>query len=82
MLKRTVITVLVLVVNILFRPAGNTGLESLVKEYKSQTKCGNVSVVVYDHGEISYYGDKEGLYQIGSMTKSFTGLAACSSKAH
>ena len=75
MLKRTVITVLAIVVNILFRPAGNTGLESLVQEYKSQTKCGNVSVVVYDHGEISYYGDKEGLYQIGSMTKSFTGLA-------
>ena len=54
MLKRTVITVLALVVNILYRPAGNTGLESLVQEYKSQTKCGNVSVVVYDHGEISY----------------------------
>ena len=40
MLKCTVITVLALVVNILFRPAGNTGLESLIQEYKSQTKCG------------------------------------------
>ena len=75
MLKRIFIPVLALVVNILFQPAGNTGMESLVQEYKSQTKCKSVSVVVYDHGELSYYGDKEGLYQIGSMTKSFTGLA-------
>ncbi len=25
--------------------------------------------------QCSYYGDIEGLYQIGSMTKAFTGLA-------
>ncbi|MBR3246788.1 MAG: beta-lactamase family protein [Clostridiales bacterium] len=51
------------------------GVENLVEEFRSQTKCGNVSVVVYDHGEITYYGDSDCLYQIGSMTKSFTGLA-------
>ena len=50
-------------------------IDSLVSEFRAQTKCSEVSVVVYDHGELSYYGDNKGLYQIGSMTKSFTGLA-------
>ncbi len=47
----------------------------MVAEFSSKTRCNEVSVVVYDHGDISYYGDNQELYQIGSMTKSFTGLA-------
>lgn len=50
-------------------------IDGLVSEFRSQTKCREVSVVVYDHGELTYYGDSKCLYQIGSMTKSFTGLA-------
>ncbi len=52
-----------------------SGIEGMVNEFSSKTRCNEVSVVVYDHGDISYYGDSKGLYQIGSMTKSFTGLA-------
>ena len=54
---------------------GEDEIQSLIDEFSRNTKCNSVSVMVYDHGEISYYGDKDGLYQIGSMTKSFTGLA-------
>ncbi|MCR4787527.1 MAG: beta-lactamase family protein [Lachnospiraceae bacterium] len=50
-------------------------VSSLISDFRIETKNKNVSVVIYDNGEISYYGDKEGLYQIGSMTKAFTGLA-------
>ena len=73
MVKR--ILILALAINMLFQPAGTHGIDGLISEFRSQTKCRNVSVVIYDNGEFSYYGDKEGLYQIGSMTKSFTGLA-------
>lgn len=52
-----------------------SGIEGMVNEFSSKTRCNEVSVVVYDHGYISYYGDSKGLYQIGSMTKSFTGLS-------
>ena len=69
------ILLLALAINLLFQPAGTPNMDGLMSEFKSQTKCRNVSVVIYDNGEFSYYGDKEGLYQIGSMTKSFTGLA-------
>ena len=69
------ILLLALAINLLFQPAGTSKMDGLISEFKSQTKCRNVSVVIYDNGEFSYYGDKEGLYQIGSMTKSFTGLA-------
>ena len=69
------ILILALVINLLFQPAGTSKMDGLISEFKSQTKCRNVSVVVYDNGEFSYYGDKKGFYQIGSMTKSFTGLA-------
>ena len=55
--------------------SGNGETDELIAEFCSSTKCRNVSVAVYDNGEISYYGDKDGLYQIGSMTKAFTGLA-------
>ncbi|MCR5251872.1 MAG: beta-lactamase family protein [Lachnospiraceae bacterium] len=50
-------------------------IEDLVNRYRQETKCGAVSVVVYENGEASCYGDADSLYQIGSMTKAFTGLA-------
>ena len=52
-----------------------SSIDKAVSEFRTETKCESVSVVVCDHGKISYYGDKDALYQIGSMTKSFTGLA-------
>ena len=71
------IVVSLITMTMLFRapamPEG--GIEGMVAEFSSKTRCNEVSVVVYDHGDISYYGDNQGLYQIGSMTKSFTGLA-------
>ena len=52
-----------------------SAVDKAVADFRSATKCESVSVVVLDHGKVSYYGDKYALYQIGSMTKSFTGLA-------
>ena len=51
-------------------------IESNVSEFQNRTNCNSVNIVVYDDGKVSYYGnDKaDGLYQIGSMTKAFTGL--------
>ena len=71
------IAVAFLAVYFLFRApvTPDLGVEAMVSGFCSQTGCKNVSVVVYDNGDISYYGGREGLYQIGSMTKSFTGLA-------
>ena len=63
-----------LLINAAGIPAGGTDIGEMVAEFKSETRCRNVSVVVVDHGEMTFYGDKDGLYQIGSMTKSFTGL--------
>ena len=51
------------------------GLEGMVSEFRKETKCLAVSVVTHDHGATEYYGDENGLFQIGSMTKAFTGLA-------
>ena len=51
-------------------------IESLVSQFRKETRCSSVSVVVLDRGGISYFGDRDALYQIGSMTKAFTGLAA------
>lgn len=75
MIRKIVFSVLTMTV--LFRApvTPDLGVETMVSEFSSQTGCENVSVVVYDNGDFSYYGDSEGLYQIGSMTKSFTGLA-------
>ena len=57
-------------------PAKNAnGINELISQYRKDTGCKNVSAVVYDNGDISYYGNNESLYQIGSMTKAFTGLA-------
>ena len=57
------------------RAAGGNDIENIIKQYQQETKCEQVSVVIFDNGDISYYGDSESLYQIGSMTKAFTGLA-------
>lgn len=50
-------------------------IEDLIAQYQRETKCGRVSVVVYENGVTTCYGDSASLYQIGSMTKAFTGLA-------
>ena len=50
-------------------------VEGLVDEFCKDIKCSSVSVAVFDEGEVNCYGDVAGLYQIGSMTKAFTGLA-------
>ena len=50
-------------------------VSAYVREFKDAAKCDGVSVVTLDRGELSYYGDESALYQIGSMTKAFTGLA-------
>lgn len=51
-------------------------IESNVSEFQHRTNCNSVNIVVYDDGKVSYYGNSkvDGLYQIGSMTKAFTGL--------
>lgn len=59
-----------------FSFAGNhQEAEEMVSTFRRETKCLAVSVVTYDHGTVEYYGDENGLFQIGSMTKAFTGLA-------
>ena len=50
-------------------------VEDIIKEFKDSTSCEYVSVAVYEKGETTFYGDSDSLYQIGSMTKAFTGLA-------
>ena len=74
MLKRILLSA-ALLINAVGMPAGGKDIEGMVAAFRSETGCRNVSVVVVDHGEMTFYGDKDGLYQIGSMTKSFTGLA-------
>lgn len=51
-------------------------IESNISEFQNKTNCNSVNIVEYDDGKVSYYGNdkEEGLYQIGSMTKAFTGL--------
>ena len=70
MFKRILLAALIFAVNISFQSVKDKGVDGRISEFKSQTKCENVSVVIYDRGELSYYGDSEGLYQIGSMTAS------------
>ncbi len=82
MKSRYVITVIVVSLAVMLccirnvRAAETNETESLIQQYQQETKCKNVSVVVYKNGESAYYGDSGSLYQIGSMTKAFTGLAA------
>ena len=50
-------------------------IETLIQDFKKETKCEEISVIIYDKGDVIYYGDSGALYQIGSMTKTFTGIA-------
>lgn len=75
MLKRIFTAVITLLISNQGLTAGGSDINGLIERFKAKTKCESVSAVVYDHGELYFYGDSEGLYQIGSMTKSFTGLA-------
>ena len=73
MFRRIVLSIVVLV-NSVVPMSYDPDVNGLISRFKSETCCSSVSAVVYDHGELSYYGDSSALYQIGSMTKSFTGL--------
>ena len=53
----------------------DTTVECFVEDFCANTRCKSVSVAVVDGDTASFYGDADGLYQIGSMTKAFTGLA-------
>lgn len=56
--------------------ADNTdSVSDQIEKFCRDTKCNSVSVAVISGGSVSCYGDTSGLYQIGSMTKAFTGLA-------
>ncbi len=43
-------------------------IEEYVEEFRSKTGCESVSVCVVKGNDVSFYGDPDGLYQIGSMT--------------
>ena len=49
-------------------------ISDYVDEFCAETKCESVSVAVIRGDNVELYGDADGLYQIGSMTKAFTGL--------
>ena len=68
-------TAVLMLVRIGVSAENSDSIQSLVSEFQKETGCKDVSVVVYENGEASFYGDSGGLYQIGSMTKAFTGLA-------
>ena len=53
----------------------DTAIDGRIEEFKEKTGCKNVSVVIVDNDDTFVYGDEDALYQIGSMTKAFTGLA-------
>ncbi|HOA81436.1 MAG TPA: serine hydrolase domain-containing protein, partial [Defluviitaleaceae bacterium] len=51
-------------------------IQNYIEEFQKKSGVKNLSVVVYNNGNINYYENTNTkcLYQIGSMTKSFTGL--------
>ena len=49
-------------------------LSDYAGEFCANTKCSSVSIVVVRGEETEICSDTDGLYQIGSMTKAFTGL--------
>ena len=55
--------------------AGTDDISGYIETFRDETKCKAVSVAVVTSEEVMVYGDSDGLYQIGSMTKAFTGLA-------
>ena len=54
---------------------GQDIIAAQIADFRNSTRCGSVSAVVCNKGTVSFYGSKDSLYQIGSMTKAFTGLA-------
>ncbi len=58
-----------------YAKADDVDIMALLNEFSDETKCASQCVAVVDNGEVHIYGDGDGLYQIGSMTKAFTGLA-------
>ena len=79
--RKSLIGILILAVCIfsvaIYAEGKNTNkMESCISEFQNKTKCSSISIVIYDDGMISYYGNakRDDLYQIGSMTKAFTGL--------
>ncbi len=69
--------ILLMIADTAFSYADGDGgsVSSYIDEFRTKTKCNAVSVAVVTDDTIEVYGDAEGLYQIGSMTKAFTGLA-------
>ena len=51
-------------------------IKGYIEDFQKKSGVKNVNVVVYDNGNVNYYGntDTKSLFQIGSMSKSFTGL--------
>ena len=78
--KRTVLfpllSAVILINCIAFAHASDKGMNisDHVDEFRTKTKCGSVSVAVVRGDDTEICGDAGGLYQIGSMTKAFTGL--------
>ena len=72
-----ILTVLVLMSDRVY--VQGAGIEDRVRDYidefRTQTKCTAVSVAIVRGEETYFYGDDEGLFRIGSMTKAFTALA-------
>ena len=81
-MKKIKLTALIMMLTIVFADsifvqasAGKDDISGLVGSFRDETRCESVSVAVVTSEGVRYYGDQEGLYQIGSMTKAFTGLA-------
>lgn len=51
-------------------------IQTYIEEFQKKSGVKNINAFVYSNGNVKYYGntDTKSLYQIGSMTKSFTGL--------
>lgn len=75
MLRTILLTTAIFISSSLVYLPSDPGIEGLIYDFQKETKCSNVSVAVFDNGKTDHYGDKDDLYQIGSMTKAFTGLA-------
>ncbi len=70
------LTVLLALNNVIYASAANPAtIRDYIDDFRKETKCDSVSAVVVNGKDIEYYGDENALYQIGSMTKAFTGLA-------
>ena len=79
MSKKIIAVIMMIMISVCFsigaKAESADPIEDMILEFKDKTCCDSVSVVVYEKGKASFYGDKDSLYQIGSMTKAFTGLA-------